>query len=313
MTTAVKPPPPTYVYYNCHKCGMSLTGPDTKLRFHPRDTRLGNLNKKTESVREVIFPGPYTGTFSNINGLRILANGKEKYSSYRQGDGDFYIEFQPDGSFKVRDREHVCVPLPKLTREEILALRQKGESPYMSDISPEDWAWVLDLPASDLAKLPESIPSKKTPTACEDPVLLRDQPINAIAESSESISSKERAKASSDANETTSTIYLFEALKDAAKFNILSFLNEIDKKAISRADVVFKLAISNYRYDCLMMRRNSGYAFGFEETDKTKTCTRTWQDVYAILCRKALEKEGRPIEEIDRRVKNLSITGCCLY
>lgn len=161
MTTAVKTSS-TYVFYNCHKCGMSLTGPDTKLRFHPRDTSLGSYNT-IESVAKVIFPPPYTGTFSNHNGLKILANGENKYSSNYEGDGDFYITFQPDGSFKIsRDPQHVCVPLPKLTREEMLALWQKGESFYMSDVNHEDWVWLCNQPISaTITKSSASISSEK--------------------------------------------------------------------------------------------------------------------------------------------------------
>jgi hypothetical protein len=185
MATVVKPTSSTYVFYNCHKCGMSLTGPDTKLRFHRRDTerRWGCV----ASVINVIFPSPYTGVFSSYDGLKILANGKEKYNYVYQyhKERDFYIKFQTDGSFQVECySEHVCVPFPKLTREEIFALWQNGKRPYFSDISPEDQEWVLDPPASDIAKLKESISSKK------------------------------RLSTSSDTNEPTNKTYISEVLKD---------------------------------------------------------------------------------------------------
>jgi len=110
----------------------------------------------------------------------------------------------------------------------------------------------------------------------------------------------------------TSNIYLFKALKEAATFNIVAFLSETDKRAISCAHVVFKLAIYSYRYDCHMIRCGLYCSVGIEEANNAKTCTRTWLDVQKILVRKALEKEGRSKEEIDRRLNNLSITGCCM-
>jgi hypothetical protein len=138
---------------------MSLTGPDTKLRFYPRDTRLSS-HTKAESIVAVIFPPPYTGKFSNQNGLKISANGEDKYSS--KYEGDFYITFQPDGSFRISHHtEHVCVPLPKLTREQLLALRQTGKSFYVSDVSHEDFVWFCDLPISASAKSSASNLSEK--------------------------------------------------------------------------------------------------------------------------------------------------------
>jgi hypothetical protein len=170
MATAAKPTSSTYEFFNCFKCGMSLMGPDTKLRFHPRDTGLGYPGNTIEFLWEVIFPPPYTGTFSNLHGLKILAEGKEKYSSEYQESGDFYIKFQVDGFFRVeRKLKHECAPLPKLTREQALVIWQNRECCLnLSDVTPEDLEWLYKQSGRPFAVGAESISCKERPKTPSD-------------------------------------------------------------------------------------------------------------------------------------------------